>query len=154
MRTPSDHTSGGLGRYGGVYAALHAAHTFADHVIQNGDDAQAKAGTGWPARAACARHVAELTATQIVALAAVSARTGEQLNLRRVATHYLLDRRPFARRLAHALGKADFYDRFKVNRGSWVDPHGPGSGPYALDQAWHTAFLAVTAAIITGRTRP
>jgi hypothetical protein len=148
-----------LGRFGGTYAALHAAHCFADHVIQWGEDAQAKAGQGWPARAACARHVTELTATQLLTLAAVSAYTGQRLNPRRVvagltvnaATHYLLDRRPIARRLNHALGKADFYDRFQVDRGTWVDPYGPGSGPYALDQAWHTFALAVAAAIIAGK---
>lgn len=148
-----------LGRFGGVYAALHASHTFADHVIQWGEDAQAKAGRGRAARAACARHVGELTATQVLTLAAVSAAAREPLNPGRVvaglmfnaATHYLLDRRPIARRLNHALGKADFYDRFQVHRGTWVDPHGPGSGPYALDQAWHTAVLAVAAAIIAGK---
>jgi len=160
MDTPRTTTSR-LGQLGGVYAALHAAHTVADHIIQTGDDAQAKAGHGWPARAACARHVTELTAAQVLALAAVSAATGERLNPRRVvaglafnaATHYLLDRRPIARRLNHALGLADFYDKFKVHRDTWVDPHGPGSGPYALDQAWHTGFLAVTAAIIAGGGR-
>lgn len=148
-----------LGRLGGVYALLHGAHVLADHVIQRGEDAQGKAGHGPEARAACARHVAELTAVQVLALAAGSAAAGEPLNPRRVAaglafngvSHYMLDRRPIARKLAYACGKRDFYDNFRVQRDGWTDPHGPGTGPYALDQAWHVALLAVTAAIITGR---
>ncbi|MGP4027166.1 transcriptional regulator [Actinomadura sp. 3N407] len=148
-----------LGRIGGVYAALNSASIWADHVVQSGDDAQAKAGHGWPARAACARHVAELTAVQIVALAGVSAVAGERLKARRVvaglafnaATHYLLDRRPFAQRLAYALGKGAFYDEFPVQRETWLDRHGPGSGPNALDQSWHVGLLAITAAIIAGK---
>lgn len=148
-----------LGRMGGVYAALHSSHVFADHVIQSGNDAEDKAGDGWAARVACARHVGELTAFQIVALAAAAYATGERLNPRRVlaglavnaATHYLLDRRPFARELNYKLGKKAFYDDFKVQRDGWVDPYGPGSGPYALDQAWHVGILAITATIIAGK---
>jgi hypothetical protein len=148
-----------LGRIGGVYAALHSAHTIADHVVQRGEDAQAKAGHDQAARNACARHVAELTAVQIIALACVSAAAGERLHPRRVvaglafnaATHYVLDRRPLARRLAYKCGKRSFYDEFAVQRGEWLDPYGPGSGPYALDQAWHVGLLAVTAAIVAGR---
>lgn len=158
MATHRAPASPGLGRIGGVYAALRAAHTVADHIVQSGDDAQAKAGHGWPARNACARHVAELTAVQILALAAVAAVAGERLDPRRVAaglavnaaTHYVLDRRPIARRLNHALGKKDFYDKFRVQRVGWVDPYGPGTGPYTLDQAWHDGILAVAAAIIAG----
>lgn len=153
-----------LARMGGVYAALHSSHVFADHVIQSGNDAEDKAGDGWAARVACARHVGELTAFQIVALAAAAYATGERLDPRRVlaglavnaATHYLLDRRPFARELNYKLGKKTFYDEFTVKRftvkgGEWVDPYGPGSGPYALDQAWHVGILAIVAAIIAGK---
>ncbi|MFB4307019.1 transcriptional regulator [Actinomadura sp. GTD37] len=148
-----------LGRIGGIYAALNSAHTFADHVVQSGDDAQAKAGHGRAAQVACARHVAELSAVQVIALAGVSAAAGERLDPRRVvaglafnaATHYVLDRRPIAQRLAYACGKRDFYDKFAVQRETWLDPHGPGSGPNALDQAWHVGLLAITATIIAGR---
>jgi len=150
-----------LGRLGGVYALLHSAHTFADHVVQRSEDAKAKAGTGWQARAACARHVAQLTAIQTLALAAGSAAVGERLDPRRVAaglavnaaTHYLLDRRPFARRLAAWCGKSEFYD-LAVRRPGYVDKHGPGTGPYTLDQAWHVAALALAAAIISGGEQP
>jgi hypothetical protein len=147
-----------LGRLGGVYALLHGGHVIADHWIQRGGDAQAKAGDGWPARVACARHVAQITATQAVFLAVGCAATVERLSVRRVAvglavnavTHYALDRRPFARKLAYACGKADFYDGFSVQREGWLDPHGPGSGPYALDQAAHVGILSLVAAIIAG----
>lgn len=148
-----------LGRLGGVYALLHAGHEVADHWLQTADQVKHKGDEDSVGRFACARHVAGLTATQAVFLALGCAATGERLNARRVAvglafnavTHYAADRRDhgllpkLAEKLAF-MGKDGFY-RFG-------DPEAApcGTGAYALDQAFHIGALAITAAIITGRT--
>lgn len=141
-----------FGRIGGVYALLHAAHDVADHWVQRHDDALGKGGDGWPARRACATHVATLTATQAVALTVGSLAAGERLDLRRVtaglavnaASHYWADRRSTLALLADATGKGEFY---KFGDG-FAAPC--GTGAYALDQAWHHGWLAIAAVIIAG----
>lgn len=135
-----------------VLLAWKAAHTYADHIGQHRDDAVNKGKPGWPGRMACARHVADLTATKLAALALAGAATGIRLSPRRVAvamaldaaSHYVIDRRTPLRRLATALGKAEFY--------ALGDPMAApcGTGAYAMDQAAHDVALFL-AALYAGR---
>lgn len=135
------------GRVAFVFMALAAAHNYADHWGQDNRDAITKGTPGHEGRAACARHVANLTATKVAALAVAGAATGIRLSPRRVAvamtldalTHYVIDRRAPLRRLAIALGKADLYDL--------GDPTAApcGTGAYALDQSAHLTILAALA---------
>lgn len=135
-----------------LYAAWHAAHGYADHWGQSNDDALDKGKPGRTGRAACARHVANMTATKLAALAIVGAATGIRLSPRRVAiamavdavSHYVIDRRTPLRRLAHALGKDDFI--------AIGDPAAApcGTAAYELDQSLHTTLLALAAVIAGG----
>lgn len=142
-----------LGRLGGVYALLQASHEVADHWIQRSEEALDKGGDGWRARRACARHVAALTATQALTLTIGARMVGETLNIRRVAAglavnaalHYWADRRSTLANLAERTGKGEFY---RLGDPAYAPT---GTGAYALDQAFHTGCLALTAAIITGR---
>lgn len=147
-----------LGRLGGVFALLHGGHVVGDYWVQTHTCALTKGGDGWEGRKACAIHVATLTATQGLVLAAGACAVGERLNPRRVVvglgvnalSHYVADRRTPLRRLAERFGKAEFYHFGKADEG-----HAPclGTGAYALDQAWHIGWLTVAAAIIAGDGR-
>jgi len=144
-----------LGRMGGVYAALHAGHQVGDMWVQTDWCAQVKGKPGKDGQRACAIHVATLTATQGVFLAMACIATGERLSARRVAaglavnaaSHYVMDRRdhgvmPHLCRALRGYGKEDFA---QVGKGSLA------SGAALLDQAWHIGWLAISAAIITGK---
>lgn len=141
-----------LARLGGVYALLHASHEFADHVVQTHRQALTKGADTDDGRRACAAHVATLTATQGLAVIIGARIAGERLSPRRVAaglavnaaSHYWADRRSTLARLAEKVGKGEFY---RLGDGKAAPC---GTGAYALDQAWHTAWLAVTALIIAG----
>jgi hypothetical protein len=135
-----------------VLAAWTTAHTYADHIGQTRADALEKGKPGWRGRAACARHVADLTATKLTVLAVAGAATGIRVSPRRVAvamaidaaSHYVIDRRTPLRRLANALGKTEFYEL--------GDPMAAlcGTGAYAMDQAVHDLVLFF-AALYAGR---
>jgi hypothetical protein len=134
-------------RIGLVLAAWKAAHGYADHIGQDSGDACEKGEPGWKGRAACARHVADLTATKLAALAVAGAATGIRLSPHRVAvamaidaaSHYIIDRRTPLRKLAEVLGKTEFY--------TLGDPKAApcGTGAYAMDQAAHDLLLFLTA---------
>lgn len=141
-----------LGRFGGVYAALHASHTVADFWVQTDEQARVKGKPGKDGKRACAVHVATLTATQAAFLGLACLATGERLNTRRVAvglavnalSHYAIDRRdhgvmPHLCRALRRYGKEDF-----AAAGT-----GLATGAAHLDQAWHIGWCAITAAIIT-----
>jgi Protein of unknown function (DUF3307) len=144
-----------LTRLGGVYALLHASHELGDHWIQTNYQAQIKGRPDQDGRAACARHVAGLTATHGLALAAGCLATGERLRLARVAaglgliavTHYWADRRTTLAGLADRVGKSEYYQLGQPRPGHDDAPH-VGTGAFHLDQAWHLVWLAVAAAII------
>ena len=135
-----------------LYVAWHAAHGYADHWGQDNRDALDKGEPGRTGRAACARHVLNLTATKLAALAIVGAAAGIRLSPRRVAvamaldaaSHYVIDRRTPLRRLAHALGKDEFI--------AVGDPAAApcGTAAYELDQSLHTTLLALAAVIAGG----
>jgi hypothetical protein len=135
-----------------VLGAWRAAHSYADHISQRHEDACDKGKQGWEGRAACARHVADLTAKKALALVAAAAVTGIRLSPRRVAvamavdaaSHYIIDRRKPLKLLAKALGKSEFYEL--------GDPEiAPcGTGAYAMDQALHDVFM-FAAALYAGR---
>ncbi|WP_187438184.1 DUF3307 domain-containing protein [Actinomadura decatromicini] len=139
-----------LGRLGGVYAALHAGHMVGDYWAQTARAAEVKGKPGRDGRRACATHVATLTATQAAFLAGASLATGEQLNVRRAVlglavnavSHYAIDRRdngvmPVLCRALRRFGKDDYMRT--------------ATGAAHLDQAWHIAWCAITAAIIAGK---
>jgi hypothetical protein len=138
-----------LGRVGGTYAALYAAHSVADHWIQTHHQAITKGQLDRDGQLACAKHVATLTATQAITLGLTVAATGERLNPRRVAlglavnglSHYWADRRYTLKALAEKVGKGEF--------AAFGDPVAApcGSGAYALDQSWHHAWLLIAALI-------
>jgi hypothetical protein len=150
--TPACAPHARAARIGLVLAAWKTAHTYADHIGQDHNDALGKGKPGWPGRAACARHVADLTLTKLAALAAAGAATGIRLSPPRVAiamaidaaSHYVIDRRTPLRRLAKALGKTEFYEL--------GDPMAApcGTGAYAMDQATHAVTLFF-AALYAGR---
>lgn len=140
-----------LGRFGGVYAALHAGHSVADMWVQTDDQAETKGKPGIDGKLACARHVASLTATQAAFLGLAVLVSGERLSWRRTvlglavnaASHYVADRRTPLRGLCDRLaftGKDDFYR----------SGEGLSSGAFHLDQAWHVGWCAISAAIIAG----
>lgn len=148
----------GLG-LGGVFALLHSGHAAGDFWVQTSACAAAKGRDGWEGRRACAIHVATLTATQCLVLAAGALAVGERLNPRRVAmglavnaaSHYFADRRTPLRRLAERVGIGEFYGLGQPRPGRDDNP-GLGTGAYALDQAWHIGWLAVAAAIIARKS--
>jgi hypothetical protein len=135
-----------------VLLAWKAGHGYADHIGQRHEDARDKGEPGWKGRAACARHIVDLTVTKLAALALAGAATGIRLSPGRVtvamaldtASHYVIDRRTPLRRLAKALGKSDFY--------ALGDPKAApcGTGAYAMDQAIHDLAMFL-AALYAGR---
>lgn len=150
-----------LARLGGVAALLYASHPAADLWVQTNTMAARKGGPGWPARRACAAHVATLTATHALALGLGAAAVGERLEPRRVVTglafnavtHYIVDRREPMRRLAGLLawtGKDEFHEFGKPRPGRDDNPC-LGTGAFVLDQALHHLCLGVAACLIAGR---
>lgn len=154
---PPAHLSGRLG-LGDVYALLHSGHAIGDYWVQTRYCADAKGRAGWTGRRACAIHVATLTATQGVFLAAGALAVGARPNPRRLVvglavnaiSHYLADRRAPLRQLAERIGEGKFYGLGQPRPGRDDNPC-LGTGAYALDQAWHIGWLAVAAAIIAGK---
>lgn len=133
-----------------VWVALYAAHVIGDHWIQTDSEALGKDGPGWRARLLCARHVLSLAATKLVTLLVTVAVLHVHLSALAVVaglavdavTHYIADRRAPLRALARLVGKQPFW---KLGD----DVAAPaGTGAYALDQAWHVAWLWVAALII------
>jgi len=141
-------------------AALLAAHQVGDHWIQTHRQALTKGGTGWAARAACARHVASLASVKVLFLLAVFAVTGLQVRPGwwvaglgvDAVSHYWADRRTTLRRLASRVGKAAFFDLGAPRPGRDDNPT-LGTGAYALDQSWHVLWLFVAALILAGGAR-
>lgn len=141
MATPTDLVA----CVGAVYAMLHGAHSVADHFVQTQHQADTKGLPGWAGRWACAKHVLTYTVTAGVFLSVLVWRTGVQIHPSALAagltvsavSHYVADRRTPLRRIADGLGKSP----------AWLDH---GGGMYALDQAWHLGFTALTALIIGG----
>jgi hypothetical protein len=151
-------------RFAAVLATLYAAHEVGDQWVQTHHQACTKGGRGDQQRAgqaACARHVAGITATKAIMLGVTAAVTRTRLPLGRTAlalaadaaSHYWADRRYTLAALADRLGKGDYY-RLGQPRPGRDDNPTIGTGAYALDQAWHTAWLWAAALIITsGDTR-
>lgn len=136
--------------FAAVFAALYAAHMVGDYWVQTHAQACAKGGKGWPGRIACAAHVATLTITKMLFLAAIVLALGVQLHpvatviglAVDAASHYWADRRITLKRLAASIGKSDFYELGQSSRCM-------GTGAYALDQSWHIGWLFIAALIIS-----
>lgn len=141
---------------GDAFAALFAAHQVGDYWAQTGSQAVRKGLPGWEGRAACARHVASMTAVKAAALAALHL-SGRRVSVRRAvpalaadaASHYWADRRAPLRALAERAGKGSF-----LMLGAPRDGHDGnpclGSGAALLDQAWHIAWLYAAALAASG----
>jgi hypothetical protein len=152
------------GLLGGVFAALYAGHQVADLWAQTGTQATRKGLPGWPGRLACARHTLTLTAVLAAAVAAMAMVTGAPVHVLpalvglavNAGSHYWADRRTTLAGLAAWLGatvipgKGEFY-RMGAPRPGRDDNPTLGTGAYALDQAWHVAWLFVSALVISGR---
>jgi hypothetical protein len=144
------------GILGAVFAALFVGHVVGDHWAQSPGQADVKSEPGWTGCLACAWHVATLTATVTATLILTAIATGIHLGLVttlsglmvNALTHYWADRRFTLARLAEKAGKGDFY---RLGSPRWGQNDNPtaGTGAYALDQAWHVAWLFMAALIIT-----
>lgn len=121
--------------FAAVFVALYAAHQVGDHWVQTGRQAACKGSRDRAGRAACAGHVATLTATKLafVAAAALTLRlpwhpawlaAGLAVD---AVSHYWADRRFTLAWLAGRLGKADFYrlGAPRPVRGFVLDPTDP-----------------------------
>lgn len=148
------------GRFAVMLATLYAAHQVGDQWVQTHAQACAKGGRGQHQRAgqaACARHVAGLTVTKAVMLALTCALTGTRMPIGRLtaalavdaASHYWADRRYTLAALAQRLGKSGYYQIGQPRPGR-DDNTTIGTGAYALDQAWHIAWLWAAALIAAG----
>lgn len=140
--------------------ALYTAHEVGDHWVQTHGQAQAKGGTGWTARFACARHVASLAAVKLLLLLVAFAVTGlpvrpawwaAALGVDAVS-HYWADRRTTLRWLAGLVGKGEFFDFGAPRPGHDDQPH-LGTGAYVLDQAFHLGVLFLAALAIAAGSR-
>lgn len=122
-------------------AALAAGHWTADYWTQTNTQALTKGKPGWAGRRACAAHVATYTLTLAAFLALAAVVLAVPLSWPHVAiallanagAHYFADRRTPLRRVAAALGKAEFWDN---------------GGAAPLDQSFHWACLFLAALII------
>lgn len=150
------------GVFAAVFAALFVGHQVGDHWVQSSCQAAGKGGPGWVGRWACVRHVCSLTATKVVFLSPVLLLAGVVVHPVAVVvglgvdavSHYWADRRTTLARLASLVGKGEFH-RLGSPRPGRDDNPTLGTGAYALDQSWHTAWLLVAALIIaTGAATP
>lgn len=146
--------------FAATFAALYAGHLIGDLWAQTEAQATRKHLPGWPGRAACARHAATLTAVLAVALAAVAWVTSARVSVPaaaiglavNAATHYWADRRSTLGSLAARVGKGGLYRLGQPREGHDDNPT-LGTGAFQLDQAWHVAWLLITALIIAGGSR-
>ncbi|MBQ1071637.1 DUF3307 domain-containing protein [Micromonospora sp. C31] len=148
----ADPTGRHAAAFAAVFVALYVAHQVADHWVQTQHQADCKGQPSWTGRIACAAHVATYTVTAGLALVFLIAGTGLRLDPWGVAvglaisavTHYIADRRTPLRRIAAALGSADFYTLGAPRPGRDDNPS-LVTGAYALDQSWHIGWLFIAA---------
>lgn len=147
--------------------ALSAAHQVGDQWLQTSHQACTKGGQGWPARRAAAAHVASYTAAGAAAVIVAGRRLDTPIRPARLAaalavnavTHYIADRRAPLRWMALAAGRGGYLRHCRVVRetesdsGEKIEPDetGPGTALFELDQAWHYAWIFVSALIAAGR---
>src|SRR5262249_20139537 len=120
-----------------------------DHWLQRSTEALGKSARSWRGRLLCARHVAVLTMTKLVALSATAAVVDLHVSALAVAlglavdalSHYIADRRTPLEFLARLVDKGEFWHR---GDGSAAPT---GTGAYTLDQSWHIAWLFIAALI-------
>ena len=138
-----------------VFATLYAAHHIGDQWIQTHTQACTKGNTDRAGRLACARHVLTMTITKVVALLITTAVLGLHISAGftalalalDAASHYWADRRTTLAKLAALVHKADYY-RLGTPRPGRDDNPTTGTGAFHLDQAWHIAWIWITALII------
>lgn len=142
-------SAAGASTFASVFVSMYAAHHVADHWLQRSAEALGKSARSWRGCLLCARHVAVLVVTKLVALSAMAAVVGLHLSVPAVAlglsvdalSHYIADRRTPLEYLARLLDKAEFWN---LGDGGAAPA---GTGAYALDQSWHVAWLFVAALI-------
>jgi hypothetical protein len=139
-----------------LFITWFVAHTVGDHWVQSSSQSKRKGQRNRDGVKACSAHVASLTATKVVftAVAWVALDLGLTPGVVALAmaldagSHYWADRRYTLARLADKVGKGEFY-RLGSNT---VNAEGEqafhiGTGAYALDQAWHHAWLFIAALV-------
>jgi hypothetical protein len=137
--------------FAAVAVTIYAGHQAGDYWVQTSGQAVRKSLPGSPGRLACAAHVSTYTATLAAFL--FTARVFVPLPLSdphvlaglavSAVSHYIADRRKPLARIARALGREDFYRA----------GDGLATGAALLDQAWHWAWLFVSALVIAGGAR-
>jgi hypothetical protein len=140
-----------------VFAALYAAHHVGDQWVQTHIQACTKGAAGWTGRLACARHILTMTATKVVVLVITNVVIGLHISagftaaalVLDAASHYWADRRTTLAKLAALVHKADYY-RLGSPRPGHDDNPTTGTGAFHLDQAWHIAWIWITALMIAG----
>jgi hypothetical protein len=138
-----------------VFATLYAAHHIGDQWIQTHIQACTKGADGWTGRLACARHSLTVTVTKIILLVVTNAVIGLHISAGftaaalalDAASHYWADRRTTLAKLAALVHKGDYY-RLGTPRPGHDDNPTTGTGAFHLDQAWHIAWIWITALII------
>jgi hypothetical protein len=143
--------------FAAVFVALFVAHSVGDHWVQTHHQSLTKGAPGWGGRLADTRHVATLTTTKAAVLTPVALLLHLHLSVLGLvlglgldaASHWWADRRSTLVRLAHALGKSQFYELGSTT----VDGNGErafhiGTGAYALDQSFHLLWLLIGSLII------
>lgn len=140
--------------FAAVGFGLLVAHNVADHWVQTSHQAGHKGQRGHAGRMACLAHVASYTAVTAATTGLLVWLLDLQVSLVgfiagqlvSAATHYWADRRFTLAALARLLGKAEFA-ALGVPRAGHDDNPSLGTGSYALDQAFHWAWLFVAALI-------
>lgn len=138
-----------------VLPTLLVWHNVADHWVQTSHQAARKGTRDWSGRWNCLKHVATYTATTAggtglvwwlfdLRVTLVGFVAGQLVS---AVTHYWADRRFTLAWLARLTGHEGFY-RLGVPREGRDDNPSLGTGAYAMDQAWHWAWL-FAAAIVT-----
>jgi len=139
-----------------------AGHYVGDHWLQTHEQACKKGLNGGNGRMCamwnCAKHVITWSAAVTVFIAAAGwwlhlplrpgwLAAGMALN---AVTHFVADLRTPLLWLGRRLGRGRYLDYGNVVRSSGTAEGGPGTAAFHLDQAWHIAWLAVSALVMAG----
>jgi hypothetical protein len=148
--------------FSALFIALYVGHHIGDQWVQTHKQALAKGGTGactWAGRAACTRHVVNLTVTQLALVALVVVVLHLNVTLWLVVaglalnavSHWWADRIHTLAALARVVGKGGYWD-LGAPRPGHDDNITVGTGRYHLDQSWHVAWVFASALLMAAGT--
>lgn len=141
-----------------LFIALYVGHHIGDQWVQTHHQALTKGARGeqtWTGRAACARHVANLTVVETINVVLVvtilqltvqpwAVAAGLAVN---AVSHFWADRIHTLHRLAVVLNKGAYWD-LGAPRPGHDDNVTVGTGRYHLDQSWHVAWVFAAALVM------